>query len=251
MGRQFEGLRVHFNIEMTKGSLSKAVIEMWNPAPDSIALAETEGIAVELLAGYDVPIRIFVGYPIKDGIVHKLERPDTILHIEAKDGQAAWSKRVNTSLATQTSMDQVFSIVAASMGIAVGTINLGTASSIRLTQGVVLSDRAPEILDRICQSAGLEWFIRDDALQVIPRNGTTGEVVPVFSATAGNLIGSPKKTKEGIEITGLMSPTLRPGKMFQVQSSLVNGMYTCYALAFHGDSGFDNDFYVVARGKAI
>jgi len=252
MGREFRGLRVHFRVEMAKGALTKAAIDLYNPAPDSIALAQTKGIAVELLAGYDVPIRIFVGNPIRDGVKFQVEKPDNILHIEAQDGARAWTtSRVNVAFATQTSLSQALSTVAASMGIVLGMIDVGSASSIFLTQGLVLHGQSSDVLDRICQSAGLEWFIRDNALHVIPANGTTGETVPVFSSTAGNLIGSPQQTKDGIEVTALLSPTLRIGKMFQVQSAKVNGMFTCYAALFQGDSGFDRDFYVTARGRPI
>jgi hypothetical protein len=132
------------------------------------------------------------------------------------------------------------------MGLPTGAVRL--PSSFRLSQGVVLSGSARDALDSLCRSIGAEWFIRDGALQVTTAGGSTGEPAVVFSSATGNLIGSPSKTKEGCEVTGLISPTLRPGKPFSVVSESITGLYTADSVAFDGDSGWETPFYVTVRG---
>jgi hypothetical protein len=252
VGREFAGLRVSFRVEMTRESTpDTAKIRAWNLSSDSLALIQTPGAIVRLLVGYEVPQQIFQGNPISKGIRVVKQGPDRVLEIEAQSGHTALSSaRVNASFATQTDLATVFSTVAASLGLPSGAIQLGDLGTRRLTQGVVLAGESRDILTRLCNSAGLEWFIRDDVLQVVTAGGSTGELVPIFSTVSGNLIGSPTKTENGVEARALISPTLRPGMMFQIQSESSAGLYICDSLVFEGDSGWETPFYVIPRGHA-
>lgn len=247
-GKDFSGFRVRFRVEMNRKSTpNKATVEAYNLAPDSISLFQAPGAVVRVLAGYDAPMQIFRGSPVKAGVLVQREGPDRVLHVEAQDGGAEWSKRVNLSYATDTTSAQIVTDLAAALGVPVGLIESGTAFS--LSQGVVLTGPASGALDRLCLSLGLRWYIRDGALVVA--SGSTGELAVCFSSVTGNLIGSPQRTKEGVEITGLLAPTLRPGKPFRVISEEVNGDFVCDSLVFQGDSGWDRDFYVVAKGVPV
>jgi hypothetical protein len=253
-GKSFTGLRVRFRVEMTRESTpDKATIELYNPAPDSIALVQQPLSVVRLLVGYEdsIPQQVFQGNPIPLGVHDTKTGPTRILKIEAQDGQRALSsKRINLSLATATTLGAVLTQVTTALGLPQGTVLPGDLASRRLTQGAVLVGSCADVLTRLCNSAGLEWFVRDGALQIVTAGGTTGEIVPVFSSISGNLIGSPIRTKEGIEVKALISPTLRPGKMFSVASLDYNGLCICDSLVFDGDSGWDVPYYVTAKGHA-
>jgi hypothetical protein len=173
--------------------------------------------------------------------------PDRVLKLELKDGGAAWQEsRVNVSYATSTTAQQVYDAVMAQMGLAAGTVRV--PPDIVFPQGIVLNGPARDVLDRLAAAAGSEWFIRDGAVQFIGTGEDTGETAIVFSAKAGNLIGSPTPKDDGVEIKALLAPSLRPGKPFQLESADYNGLYVAGDVNFRGDSGWSQEFYVTATG---
>ena len=246
--RSFEGFRVTFDVKMSKSSTpNSAVIEAYNLNPTSIALAQDPTSLVRLFVGYDVPRQIFQGNPIANGVRLDRRGPDRVLRLELQDGGRAWQEaRVSVSFATSTTLRQVYDAISAQLGLPAGTVRI--AEDFTFPQGVTLTGPARDVLDRLAVSTSSDWFIRDGAIQFIGATEDTGEQAVVFSATAGNLIGSPTPKDNGIEVTALLAPSLRPGKTFSVQSADYNGLYVAGDVSFRGDSGWDRPFYVTAVG---
>lgn len=247
-GKSFRDLRVAFRTKATRSStLNEGVIQVWNVNPDTVALAQNPDAVIRLWAGYDVPQMIFQGNPVEDGVVMKRQGPDRILSIEAQDGLRAYQEaRVSVSFTTETTLEQLYATVAEQLGLPEGTIRVD--SSFRFTQGGTFSGYARDVLERIAQSTGSGWFIRDGALQLVGVDEDTGERAVVFSSTTGNLIGSPERTDKGVEITALLAPTLRPGKPFRLESLDLSGDYIADTVEFQGDSGYSTPFYVKVLG---
>jgi hypothetical protein len=98
----------------------------------------------------------------------------------------------------------------------------------------------------------VQWFIRDGNLQILSSDETTGESSILFSTKTGNLIGIPiKKDNNFIEMIGLISPSLRPGKPFRIESESINGNYITDSIEFIGDTGYETQFYVKVTGKVM
>ncbi len=251
VGREFRGFRVRFKVEMNRSSTpNTAVIEAFNLAPASIALAQEPTSVVELRVGYDVPLLIFRGNPVKDGVRLDRQGTDTVLRIEAQDGGRAYTtSRISVSYSTNTTAQEVFDAVALQMGLPQGTIRVPAAAT--FPRGITLNGPAREVLDRLSRSLACEWFVRDGVLQFIAAGEDTGESAVVFSASAGNLIGSPTPKDDGkIEVKALLAPSLRPGKVFSVETADYTGLYVADDVSFTGDSGWETPFYVTATGKA-
>ena len=252
-GRDLTGLRVRFEVRMNDGSTpNSAKIEVTNPAPDTIALAQQDGAVVRLLVGYSsdggVARLIFHGEPIPGGIEERREAVDRVLVIEAQDGRTAYTGTyLDVSYSSEQTAAQVFHVVADEIGIPIGRFDLGDDE--RFPYGRVLSGPARTILDDLCGMVGRQWTIRDGTLQVWETGTTTGEDAILFTPTTG-LIGSPTKTDEGVEIKALINPSLRPGRAFRVESALVSGNYRCTECQFRGDSR-GSEFYVQASGVAL
>lgn len=242
-------MRVSFDVKMSTSSTpNSAVIEAYNLAPESIALAQAKDAVIRLFVGYDAPLQVFAGNPTKDGVRMERRGPDRVLRIEAADGGKAFKEaRVNVSFSTSTTLRQVFDSVSTQLGLPEGTIRL--TEDLSFPKGITLAGPARDVLDRLARSTASEWYIRDGALQFVGEGEDTGETAVVFSSIAGNLIGSPTPKDDGIEVTALLAPALRPGKPFQVESKDYNGLYTATDVAFKGDSGYDRPFYVIATGK--
>jgi len=250
-GRVFQGFRVRFKVSMNRSSTpNSAVIEAFNLNPTSIALAQDPTSVVEVRVGYDVPLLIFRGNPVKDGVRLDRQGTDTVLRIEAQDGGRAYrSARVSVGYSTNTTAQQVFDAVAEQMGLPQGTIRV--PADVTFPRGITLNGPARDVLDRLSTSLGCEWFVRDGVLQFVGAGEDTGESAVVFSATAGNLIGSPTPKDDGkLEVKALLAPSLRPGKVFSVESADYSGLYVADDVEFNGDSGWETPFYVTATGKA-
>ena len=252
-GRRFTGFRVQFRVTHTRSSEpSSAVIRIYNIAADTIALAQQPEAVIRLIAGYETPLQVFMGSPVKNGVRVEKQGPDRILHIEAKDGGRQYkNSRINLSLATGTTLQQAVEAVQAELGLPTGVVHLGGLASLQMSQGVVLTGPTRDVLDRLARSLGVTWMMRDGTLVILSDDGTTGEVGPVFSPVSKNLIGSPEQTDQGIRVTALLQPGLRPGMAFQVSGAESgNGDYNADRVEHQGDSGFDKDFYTIAEGRA-
>lgn len=265
-GRSFTDLTVGFRVELARaGRPGTARIEVKNLDRTSIAQLQTPRAIVQLLAGYDVPRMIFRGNPVKNGVTTRQQGATSITTIDAHDGGRAYQDAtVNVSFSTETSLAQVFEVVAAQLGLPRGTIRLPPGGDVlRFPHGCVLSGKASTVLDRLARAAAADWFVRDGVLQFVGQGTDTGETAVVFSSANGNLIGSPSpKTPTAastpsataprpgtIEITGLLDPSMRPGRLFVVESPTLTGTYIARDVTFVGDSGFETAFYAVITGE--
>jgi hypothetical protein len=249
-GKSFSDLRVDFRIDHSRtGTPNTGVIVAYNLNEESVALMQQPGAVVRVLAGYDVPHQIFRGSPVRNGVTLTKQGPDRLLKIEAEDGGRQLAQaRLNVSFDTQVTIQEVFDAVAAQLGLPTGTIRLAD-TSITYPNGIHLAGPARDILDRLALSTGSDVFTRDGILHAIPTDGDTGETAVVFSAELGNLVGSPTPKDDGVEVTALLEPSMRPGRAFRLKSRRYNGDYVARDVSFVGSSGWDQAFYVVVTGR--
>ena len=241
--------RLTFDAKMSAtGDPNTATIEVYNLAAATVALAQDPECEVRLLVGYDTPTLVFVGNPIADGVRLDRRGPDRVLHIEAADGGRSYGEaRCSISMATPTTAQQVFDEVIRQTGLALGVTRV---PSYTFQSGYVFQGQASDALAKLAASCGATTYTRDGALVFIEAGGDTGEQAVVFSGSAGNLIGSPTPKDGGkIEVKALLAPTIRPGKVFSVESEDYNGLYVAEDVSFKGDT-HGQDWYVVAVGVA-
>lgn len=255
-GTQYKDLRVTFDVKATDGSTpNEAKISIYNISPGAVSVMQQDDAVVRLLVGYrsdgDAPRALFEGNPISGGVKQTKNGVDRILSIEAQDGGKAYTtSHISVSFSTGTTTQQMFDTLAQAMGRPLGNID-GVVGDISLDHGIVLTGPVRDQLDQVAAMSDALWQFRDGALQVWSRGGSTGEPAVVFSSEAGNLIGSARPMDDGVEITGLLAPTLRPGKPFRVESNDVTGDFVATEVAFSGDSGWSKPFYVVAKGTSL
>jgi len=249
------GLDIDFVVSMNDDPEPDQLhLRIWNPSASTVAAAQAAGAVVTLSVGHlgddgdGVVRRVFVGNPVRGGV--RFDRSsgsgDRLLEIEARDGGSRYSLgRLSVSFATATTAQQVFDAISADLGLPLGTVDLD--GDLDFPHGVVLVGAARKVLDDLVGGMGRAWSVRDGALYVLPVGADTGEEAVVFSTADGNLLGAPVPTDEGIEVRGLLAPTLRPRKIFKVESPDVNGFYRCTDLQFVGSS-YAGRFDVVAKG---
>lgn len=253
VGKRIEGLRVGFDVQMSDGSdPNKGRVEVFNAGRDTVAQMQQPQALVRLLVGYrslGVPQLLFQGNPIAGGVSH--DRSTGRLTIDAQDGGRVYrTSHISESYSTATTSGQLFTALAEAMGVPLGNVD-AVVGSVSFPYGLALHGPVRHQLDVVADLSGARWQIRDGTLQVWPSGGTTGEEAILFSAENGNLIGSPAQTDEGVEVTALLAPSMRPGKAFRVESADVTGNFVASAVEFRGDSGFSREFQVRIKGAPL
>lgn len=184
----------------------------------------------------------------------RIEGADRVLDVDAHDGgQAYGSTFLQVAFSTSTTFGQVLSTILAQTGWFLGFVD-PRVNAVILPHGIVLVGRPSEVMARLAAAVpafGADWFLRDNAVYVVVRGGSTPEVGPLLSSAAGNLIGSPNGTKTGIKVRALIDATMRPGRGFVLQSAAWNGAFTAKDVTFVGDSGFADDFYMDITGRSV
>lgn len=248
------GLDIDAQIEMNdRPEPNKARIKLWNVSADTVAKMKEDDAQIRLDVGHygrrgeGVVRQVFVGDPTPGGVTfNPREGTSSLLEIEARDGGRAYARaRLNLSFDTRSTGRQVFDAIAADLGLPLGRVDID--EGFEFADGVVLQGPARRELNDLVRGMDRRWFIRDGALHVVGKDDPTDEGPISFSVEAGNLIGSPKPTDKGIEITALLAPSLRPRRLFRVKSAEFDGFYRCTDLRFDLSS-YGGAFYVVARG---
>jgi len=254
-GVRLGDLRIGFKVEHKAASTaSTASIRIFNAAPASAALLRVPLATIRLLVGYDpTPKLVFAGPPVKGGISVTSEGGDRVIEVDAADGGRGYQQFVQVSFATPTTVGQVLAVVLAQTQWARGAITLPEATA--LPHGIVLVGRPSEVMDALVGTVpypGADWFVRDNALYVVPRGLSTPDVAPLISSTQGNLIGSPaySGTSE-LKLRALIDASMRPGSAFVVESVGVNGTFVAKDVTFTGDSGWDREFYMDLTAKPL
>lgn len=245
--RELRGLRVSFEVRMSaSGTPNQGTIQIWNPAPESVSVIQQPGATIELWAGYDVPTLLFRGNPSTSGVTLTRPVPDRVLKVEAQDGGDTYSlARVTISTAAPITAEAIVAEALRQAGVPAGAVRVppGYALPSFTFQGALR-----DLMVRLAELTGAQWFLRDGAVCFLEAGGDTGEQAIRISGQAGNLIGSPAPKDGSVEVKALLAPTLRPGMLFELQSLDYNGLYVASDVKFTGDSGFDTPFYMITVG---
>lgn len=242
-----DGHRVSFEVTKTlKGEPNKATMSVYGVDAEtySALLAKKREVVVRLFAGHEIPAMVFQGNPVKAGVEFKIQAPERILMVEAKDGYHAYQRgRLKGSYDGEVPLKQIVEEAAKQLGLPVGVIDI--PGDLRFTQGIHLRGPAHRVLDRLAQSVGTDWSIQNGKLQFLPKSRVRLNSGPLYASSLNNIIGEPTKKEKGIELTVIMDPSLLPGDRFEVRSDvlpLFNGIYKATAVRHSGDN-WDQAFY--------
>lgn len=239
--RDFAGLRIQFQVEKTSESNpNQARISVYNLSSDSRGFVQEAGQTVVLEVGYapqgepETKAIIFQGDVPPGGIRSERKGPDWVTSFEVGDAQKKLKEqKFDRTYESGASLKKILGDVAGSLGLAVNSIKGVKDKTFK--SGVTLSGGVKDIMDSLTRDADTEWSVQDNEVQILGRFQATDEDAIVVSPQTG-LIQSPVKRAEDIEFTTLLIPTLRPGRLVDVQSRDVNGFYRIRKVMFNGDS---------------
>jgi hypothetical protein len=258
---RIDNLRVSFKIEKTPDSEpNKGDITIYNLSEKTRSIFEEKQVRIALYAGYigtnPSPILrtnlfsskeilgLFKGNVKK--FEHAKEGPDILTKIECGDGDDNFIKKTfDKGYPPNTNLRTVFSDLSNALGLPNGSqIEIPDQP---ISNGACFSGMVRDHLDNICNRFDLEWSIQDEGLQIVEKNGFTQDGIVFLNSQTG-LVGSPKKTKDGIEFNCLLQPVIKPGRRVKIESMFFNGNFIARNVYHDGDS-HQGDFLTRCEAK--
>jgi hypothetical protein len=95
-------------------------------------------------------------------------------------------------------------------------------------------------MDTLSRSHGFYWSSQNETLEIVPGDGFIGGVMLITPETG--MIGTPTITDNGVRVSALLNPEVRPNRRVQVKSQTLemnaaDGMYRVSEVTFSGDNG--------------
>lgn len=219
LGRSWTDLRVEFSVTRTTGRKpNTASIKLYNPDQVSVGIIQATGAMVQLLAGYKpLPSLIFTGNVAKRGITVEKNGTERIVVIEAGDGELSYTNaRFDWHFNAGTDNNTILASLIAAMGLGLGPGSPVLPPKVYNTD-VTFFGSAVRALTELCSDVGADYSIQDGNLEILLGGLPTSELAVLLSPQTG-LLGSPARTDDGINLTSLLNPLIKPGKPVSVTS---------------------------------
>lgn len=142
--------------------------------------------------------------------------PDTSLHIVANSALAAAIVPIGASswkgsVSAATIMQQLAGII----GFTFENNGVTTVLSNPYLPGTALTQ-----IQSCAKAANINYSTENGILAIWPKDGQRGGDIPVVSKAAGNLVGYPIFTSNGLTINSLFLPNIKNGGQVQVESQI-------------------------------
>lgn len=170
------GLHIESNISRKKDSgqnPTEATITIYNMDEEDVKLLSSPNAVVILKAGYtaDLPnLPTIYSGDVKFAYTTQ-QGPDKVTTVVVEDGYVAKrTAKVSKTFTRNTSVaDVIKSAVENFSGLSKGNIDTHTVQGIALSSGMVMYGHSSTMLQKICDSYGLLWNIKDGKINVLPK----------------------------------------------------------------------------------
>jgi hypothetical protein len=256
-------LRITFDIKKDcKPEANPAHIVIYNMSEQNRRTVEN-GWSLQIQAGYPGQVGVLWNGQVGKGVASrnpdlsvkekastKKDGPDISFAIESGDGLGPLSfARINSNYRDGTPYQVVFNDImqilttqtpVTSFGVSLGSIPtpfpLGSVK-----RNLTLHCSCSEALTKLFKPAGYEWFVNNNALNVVAKTDHTRDGIPFLSSTTG-LTGIPSKEDNGVvSLSCLLNPQLSPGRLLELKSedSSFDGYYKVRKVQHKGDTHGD------------
>lgn len=253
-GLKVDGHRVSFRVEkQLKATPNVCECSIYNLSPTQ--RAQIEELRPKKDDPRGIPLLIEAGY--KDAGLSQIWLGDLRTVYSEREGgpnSATWVTKIESGghgLAKKspiavaygpgTAPDIALRAIVKALGIDEGNV---AAAAIKLRQAggaalfpqrLVLSGSALRQLDLFCQSAGFEFSIQDQAVQILDRDGLLSQKAISLTSKTG-LIESPSVDPLGVLTCKTLMQPLRCGSLIVLDTSSVKGNYRVRKAVWEGDS---------------
>lgn len=212
---------IEFEQSFALGALSSGVVRLYNPAPDTIKIAE--GIAIGAAKQFPQVI-VDAGYANFHGTTMvgeafdftvKQQGADRILEMKISDQTLKWSTAlINRTFAKQRA-STIIQLILAQVGIS-GDVTLENDRFYESFTAVYFS----QAIQQLVRDCGSTYYFRDGTFYISPVTPSV-EKATLLSASTG-LLGKPEKTQRGLKIRTLFLYNIGNGSWVQIKSQDVN-----------------------------
>ena len=256
-------IKIEFTISKgVSSSQNTAEIKIYNLAESTRNAIGKELDTITLWAGYMPPgedgnVGVIFKGAIRD-VEHRREGTNIITIISCGDGDAAFRRAtISKSYQAGTPVKDVIDDIAKEMeskGLSRGEFKYPEALEGKtFKRPYVACGSCVRELDTIGRGNGFLWSSQNETLEIVPSDGFVGTVALITPETG--MIGTPAITDNGVRVSCLLNPEIRPNRRVQIKSQTLemnaaDGMYRVSACTFTGDN-YTGSFQVDITGEAI
>lgn len=212
------GRRLAIDIETTSNrsdSPNKAVCQIYGLNDSSSQAIRSEGVSIQLYAGFDGIHKLIFEGDITSTQVIKLN-PGWAIKITAGDGIKAFTESTITkTYASGTEKTDIIKDIVDSMKLAAKTA-VDTISG-KTVGDLTLDGLSKDALNTIMGDNQASWSIQDGEVHMAKIDEPIDREAIVISSETG-LLESPVMTEKGVNIRAVLNPDIRPGKLIDLQA---------------------------------
>lgn len=205
-GFEITDLRCAFKIKKTDGSAPNyATLDIYNLSRQSAERTRAANQVVQIFAGYgEVTPLLFLGAITRSETTN--EGTETITKIESGKALAS-TPPVSKTFKGPQKLEGVLGAIAEPLQGVITDFTGVPDVSVSAPRGVRLSGSPRKALNKYTAANGLEWYIEDGVLRVVPRGQPYNDRAVLLTPDSG-LIGAPKPTQANAQQSGRAAVTI-------------------------------------------
>jgi hypothetical protein len=256
-------IKIEFSISKgISSSPNSAEIKLYNLAETTRNGMGKEFDAITLEAGYMPPgetgnVGIIFKGAVRD-VEHKREGTNIVTTIGCGDGDAAFRRAtISKSYPAGSPVKDVIDDIAKQMeakGLSRGEFKYPEALEGKtFKRPYAACGSCVRELDTIGRGNGFYWSSQNETLELVPSDGFVGTVALITPEIG--MIGTPAITDNGVRVSALLNPEIRPNRRVQIKSQTLemnaaDGMYRVSECTYSGDN-YTGEFKIDITGEAI
>ncbi|MXN51920.1 hypothetical protein GR158_12380 [Shinella sp. AETb1-6] len=252
MGKEFDAITLEAGYMPPAGMAGPGVLN-YRRNENGVYVSDFGRVATEYSGNVGI---IFKG-AVRD-VEHKREGTNIITTIACGDGDAAFRRAtISKSYPSGTPVKDVIDDIAKQMeakGLSRGEFKYPEALEGKtFKRPYAACGSCVRELDTIGRGNGFYWSSQNETLELVPSDGFVGTVALITPETG--MIGTPAITDNGVRVSALLNPEIRPNRRAQIKSQTLemnaaDGMYRVSECTYSGDN-YTGEFKVDITGEAI
>lgn len=256
-------IRIEFAIDKdSSSSPNSAEITIYNLTESHRNSVGKEFDKITLEAGYIPPsgsgnVGIIFKGAVRD-VEHRREGPNILTIISCGDGTKALKRAtISKSFPKGTPVKDVVDELSKQLekeGVSRGEWKFpDDVKEKKFKRPYAVCGSCSRELDTIGRGNGFYWSLQNETLEIVPGDGFIGGVVLISPETG--MIGTPAITDNGVRVSALLNPEIRPNRRIQLKSETLemngdDGMYRVSSVSYSGNN-MDGEFKIDITGEAV
>lgn len=256
-------IKIAFNISKgISSSANTAEIEIWNLKESSRNSMGKEFDEITLEAGYMPPqggagnVGVIFKGNIRD-VEHTRDGSNIITRISCGDGDKALRRAtISKSYRKGTPVKEVVEDIYKELekqGVKRGEWKFPDSMEQSFKRPYATCGSCAREMDTLGRGRQFYWNIQNGTMEIIPGDGFIGTIVSITPQSG--MIGVPTITDNGVKVSALLNPEIRPNRRVQVESQVLemnaaNGVYRVSQCDYSGDNR-EGEFRVDVTGESV